>query len=793
MGHIFEMEGAYMSELIMTTGVHELPMIATRGIIALPHNEMKLDVGREQSVKALQEAMEHHQGYIFLASQKNPLAENPEIDEIYTHGGLGRISAKASAPGGAIRVNIEVVARAKRVSLLRDDEYLHVQVEVLEDTHENNDEEFALLRQVLNTLDRYLSVSTRPAQMLMDILSHGHTATELTDLIAYHLPIPLERKQEYLEATGINERLYMVLKDLYHEVELARIEARIESEVKTAFEESQREYYLREKMRVIREELGDKNSKDKESEDLKLRVEELNAPVFIKEKLFEELKRYEMMPQSSPESAVIRTYIDWVLAIPWGVYSQDNFDMKQAKTMLDAQHYGLEKVKERILEFLAVKKLTGGTKGDILCLVGPPGVGKTSLVQSIADSMNKPYVKIALGGVRDESEIRGHRRTYLGSMPGKFVQALKKAHVMNPVLLLDEIDKMSADFKGDPTSALLEVLDPEQNSQFNDHYIEENVDLSNVFFIATANYYEGIPAPLMDRMEIIELGSYTEDEKFEIAKRHLLPKELKAHGLNKKQVTINKAAMYKIIREYTREAGVRSLERQIATICRKVAALVLTDNEIVVKVDAKNLSDYLGKIKYHYSNAERKDQVGVVTGLAYTAFGGDILPVEVAYYPGRESVVLTGQLGDVMKESAQTAMSYVKAKASVFGINPEVFEKNTIHIHVPEGAVPKDGPSAGITMATAIISALTNQKVRKDVGMTGEITLRGNVLPIGGLKEKSMAANRSGLKTIIIPQENERDIDDIPEVVRKQLEIIPVAHIDDVLPLAFRGVKKDEN
>lgn len=782
-----------MSELSMMTGTHELPMIATRGIIALPHNEMKLDVGREHSIRAVHEAMDHHQGYIYLASQKNPLAENPEIDEIYQYGGIGRITARANTPGGAIRINVEIVARAKRLALLSDDEYLFTSVEVLTDTHEGSDEEFALLRQVMTTLDRYLTGSSKPAQMLMEIISHGHTASELTDLIAYHLPLPIDRKQEYLETPSINERLYMVLKDLYHEIELARIEARIETEVKNAFEESQREYYLREKMRVIREELGEKNSKDKESEDLKAQITALEAPEFIKEKLLEELKRYEMMPQASPESGVIRTYIDWVLSIPWGVYSQDNFDVTKAKTMLDAQHYGLEKVKERIIEFLAVKKLTGGTKGDILCLVGPPGVGKTSLVQSIAESMGKPYVKIALGGVRDESEIRGHRRTYLGSMPGKFVQAMKKAKVMNPVLLLDEIDKMSADFKGDPTSALLEVLDPEQNSQFNDHYIEENIDLSNVFFIATANYYEGIPAPLMDRMEIIELGSYTEEEKFEIAKRHLLEKELKAHGLTKKNLTINKAAMYKIIREYTRESGVRSLERQIATICRKVASLVLADAQTAVKVDAKNLSDYLGKAKYHYSSAERKDQVGVVTGLAYTAFGGDILPVEVAYYPGRESIVLTGQLGDVMKESAQTAMSYVKSRAKDFKIDPEIFEKNTIHIHVPEGAVPKDGPSAGITMATAIVSALTNQKVRKDLGMTGEITLRGNVLPIGGLKEKSMAANRSGLKTILIPKENERDIDEIPETVKKQLTIIPVSHLDEVLPLAFGGGKKDEN
>ncbi|MGL5530982.1 MAG: endopeptidase La [Culicoidibacterales bacterium] len=782
-----------MSESTMMTGTHELPMIATRGVIALPHNEIKLDVGREQSVRAVQEAMEHHQGYIFLASQKNPLAENPKIDEIFQIGGIARITARASTPSGAIRINLEVITRAKRLALLSDEEYLFTSVESLTDVHENNDEEFALLRQVLTTLDRYLNATSKPVPMLMDILSHGHTASELTDLIAYHLTLPVDRKQEYLEANSINERLYMILKDLYHEVELARIEARIENEVKSAFEESQREYYLREKMRVIREELGEKGSKEKEAEDLKTKIEALTAPDFIKEKLMEELKRYEMMPQASPESGVIRTYIDWVMAIPWGVYSQDNFDIVKAKAKLDAQHYGLEKVKERIIEFLAVKKLTGGTKGDILCLVGPPGVGKTSLVQSIAESMDKPYVKIALGGVRDESEIRGHRRTYLGSMPGKFAQAMKKAKVMNPVLLLDEIDKMSADFKGDPTSALLEVLDPEQNSQFNDHYIEENIDLSNVFFIATANYYEGIPAPLMDRMEIIELGSYTEEEKFEIAKRHLLEKELKAHGLTKKNLTINKAAMYKIIREYTRESGVRNLERQIATICRKVASLVLADADTIVKVDAKNLVDYLGKARYHYSSAERKDQVGVVTGLAYTAFGGDILPVEVAYYPGRESMVLTGQLGDVMKESAQTAMSYVKSRAKEFKIDPEIFEKNTVHIHVPEGAVPKDGPSAGITMATAIVSALTNQKVRKDLGMTGEITLRGNVLPIGGLKEKSMAANRSGLKTILIPQENERDIDEVPETVKKQLTIIPVAHLDDVLAIAFTGGKKDES
>lgn len=774
-----------MSELTMTTGIHKLPMLATRGIIVLPHNEMKIDVGREQSIRAIKEAMEEHQGYIFLAGQKDPLAENPDLSEVHEHGGIGRIIAKAGTPGGTVRINVEIISRAKRLAIISENEFLFAEVEVNEDVHEENDSEFALLRQVMNTLDRYLSVSQRPAPKLLEIMSHAHTASELTDLIAYTLALPLERKQEYLETTSITERLYMTLKDLYHEVELTRIEARIETEVKSAFEQTQREYYLREKMRVIREELGDKGSKDKEAEDLKQRISELDAPDFIKEKLTEEIHRYEIMPQSSPESAVIRTYIDWVLAIPWGKYGVDNFDIAKAKTILDAQHFGLESVKERVLEFLAVKKLAGGTKGSILCLVGPPGVGKTSLVKSIADSMSKPYVKIALGGVRDESEIRGHRRTYLGSMPGKFVQAMKKAQVMNPVLLLDEIDKMSADYKGDPTSALLEVLDPEQNSQFNDHYIEENLDLSNVFFIATANYYEGIPAPLMDRMEIIELGSYTEDEKFEIAKRHLMEKVLTTHGLTKKNLSVNKAAMYKIIREYTREAGVRNLERQLAKICRKIATAVLLDPETIVKVDAKNLETYLGKAKFHYSVSERKDQVGVVTGLAYTAFGGDILPVEVAYYPGRENLVLTGKLGDVMKESAQTAMSYVKARAKDFKIDPEIFEKNTIHIHVPEGAVPKDGPSAGITMATAIISALTNQKVRKDLGMTGEITLRGNVLPIGGLKEKSMAANRSGLKTILIPKENERDIEDVPETVRKQLTIIPVSHLDEVLPIAF--------
>ncbi len=555
-------------------------------------------------------------------------------------------------------------------------------------------------------------------------------------------------------------------------------------------ERTQKEYYLREQMKAIQKELGDKEGKTGEVQSLTEKIEEAGMPERVKETALKELSRYEKVPSSSAESSVIRNYIDWLIALPWSDETEDKLDIKKAGEILDKEHHGLEKVKERILEYLAVKQLTKTLKGPILCLAGPPGVGKTSLAKSISKSMGRTFVRISLGGVRDESEIRGHRRTYVGAMPGRIIQGMKKAGKQNPVFLLDEIDKMSSDFRGDPSSAMLEVLDPEQNSTFSDHYIEETFDLSKVLFIATANNLASIPGPLRDRMEIISLSGYTENEKLEIVKDHLLPKQIKEHGLTKSNLQIRDQAITDIIRYYTREAGVRTLERQIAAICRKAAKAIVSEERKRITVTEKNLADYLGKRIFRYGQAETEDQIGVVTGLAYTTVGGDTLSIEVSLSPGKGKLVLTGKLGDVMRESAQAAFSYVRSKAEQFGIDPKFHEKYDIHIHVPEGAVPKDGPSAGITMATALVSALTDRAVKREVGMTGEITLRGRVLPIGGLKEKALGAHRAGLTTIIAPKDNEKDIEDIPESVREGLKFIFVSHLDDVLEHALVGEKK---
>lgn len=571
---------------------------------------------------------------------------------------------------------------------------------------------------------------------------------------------------------------------------MLEIEKKIGQRVKRSMERTQKEYYLREQMKAIQKELGDKEGKTGEVQSLTEKIEEAGMPERVKETALKELSRYEKVPSSSAESSVIRNYIDWLIALPWSDETEDKLDIKKAGEILDKEHHGLEKVKERILEYLAVKQLTKTLKGPILCLAGPPGVGKTSLAKSISTSMGRRFVRISLGGVRDESEIRGHRRTYVGAMPGRIIQGMKKAGKQNPVFLLDEIDKMSSDFRGDPSSAMLEVLDPEQNSTFSDHYIEETFDLSKVLFIATANNLASIPGPLRDRMEIISLSGYTENEKLEIVKDHLLPKQIKEHGLTKSNLQIRDQAITDIIRYYTREAGVRTLERQIAAICRKAAKAIVSEERKRITVTEKNLADYLGKRIFRYGQAETEDQIGVVTGLAYTTVGGDTLSIEVSLSPGKGKLILTGKLGDVMRESAQAAFSYVRSKAEQFGIDPKFHEKYDIHIHVPEGAVPKDGPSAGITMATALVSALTDRAVKREVGMTGEITLRGRVLPIGGLKEKALGAHRAGLTTIIAPKDNEKDIEDIPESVREGLKFIFVSHLDDVLEHALVGEKK---
>lgn len=770
----------------MDKKIQQIPVLVTRGYIPLPNSEMKLDVGREESVEAIKNAIDEHNGYIYVVSQKNPLDEKINLSNIYEMGSVARITVSTPIQKNVYRVTMQIEERARIQAIVSETPFFMAEVLKQKDFASDEQEEYALLRSAVDTIEQYIKTNGKAVSKFADTLSKGYSASELTDAIAGILPISVERRQAYLDALDTNERLLMLIKDLHAEVELVALEQKIEKDVKDSFDASQKEYYLREKLRAIREELGDKNTKDQDSDGLKERVDKLNAPEAIKERLYEELNRFEMVPTASAESGVIRNYIDWLLDIPWGELSDDTYSLKEARAILDEDHYGLEKVKERILEFLAVKKLTGKNTGAMITLVGPPGVGKTSLAKSIARAMDREYVKVALGGVRDEAEIRGHRKTYIGAMPGKIIQSLKKAGSMNPVFLLDEVDKMASDFRGDPVSALLEVLDPEQNTHFGDHYIEEEVDLSNVLFIMTANYMQGIPEPLKDRMEIIELGSYTEEEKLAIAKKYLLPKQLIANGLEPEQLTITDEALQHIIKEYAREAGVRSLEREIAKISRKVAMAITEDETITtVAVEDKDIEKYLGKAKFPYNVVAEENQVGIVSGLAYTAFGGDVLPVEVTMYPGKENLVLTGKLGDVMKESAMIALSYVKSKASEFKIDPEVFEKNTIHIHFPEGAVPKDGPSAGVTITTAIISALTGTKVERTVGMTGEVNLRGHVLPIGGLKEKAMAAHRSGLKTIIIPNENEKDIDEIPQTVKESLNILTAKTLEDILPVAF--------
>lgn len=609
----------------------------------------------------------------------------------------------------------------------------------------------------------------------------------MADIVASHLPLKLKDKQEVLETVDVKKRLNRVISLIHNEKEVLEIEKKIGQRVKRSMERTQKEYYLREQMKAIQKELGDKEGKTGEVSSLMSKIEESSMPDSVRETALKELNRYEKIPSSSAESSVIRNYIDWLINLPWGIYTEDRLDLKLASEILDDEHHGLEKVKERVLEYLAVQKLTNSLKGPILCLAGPPGVGKTSLAKSIAKSLDRKFIRISLGGVRDESEIRGHRRTYVGAMPGRIIRGMSKAGTMNPVFLLDEIDKMSSDFRGDPSSAMLEVLDPEQNHNFSDHYIEETFDLSQVLFIATANNLATIPGPLRDRMEIITIAGYTEVEKAEIVKDHLLPKQLKEHGLKKGNLQLREAAIYDTIRYYTREAGVRGLERQLAAICRKAAKAIVAEDRKRITVTEKNLSEFLGKRLYRYGQAETTDQVGVVTGLAYTTVGGDTLSIEVSLSPGKGKLLLTGKLGDVMRESAQAAFSYIRSKADELNIDPNFNEKHDIHIHVPEGAVPKDGPSAGITIATALVSALTGRPVSKEVGMTGEITLRGRVLPIGGLKEKALGAHRAGLKTIILPKDNEKDIDDIPESVREGLTFIPVSHLDEVLEKALVG------
>jgi ATP-dependent Lon protease len=625
-----------------------------------------------------------------------------------------------------------------------------------------------------------------PNNQVMEKIQQGLTSEKVCDLVAFNLKSNDQSKYRYLETPELNARLRLLLEDINKQKMIVDLEQKINEDIKKSIDENQKEYYLREKMRAIQNELGDKAKKEEEIDELRTKILKAQMPKAIEEKALQELSRYQNTPAAMAESTIIKTYLDLLVDLPWKKASKDNYDLSKVKTKLDENHYALENVKERIIEYLAVKIMTRRNPQTILCLAGPPGVGKTSLAISIAEALNRKFVKQSLGGVRDESEIRGHRRTYVGAMPGRIIKGMRDAKTVNPVFLLDEIDKMSSDYKGDPASAMLEVLDPEQNAKFSDHYLEEPYDLSQVLFITTANYLENVPAPLRDRMEIVELSSYTEQEKFQIAKRHLLTKQLKAHGINETQFSIADDAIYYIIQHYTREAGVRELNRYIGALIRKSIKEILLTKKPKVEIDINNIVQYIGKPKYVHNLADEREQIGVATGLAYTAFGGDTLPVEVTYYKGNGKLVLTGKLGDVMKESAQTALSFVKSKAVSLSVDPEIFNENDFHVHVPEGAVPKDGPSAGITIATAIISAATQKYVNKEVGMTGEITLRGYVLPIGGLKEKAIAAHRSGLKTILIPKDNEKDVEDIPQEVRDALKIIPVENVVDVFQYALK-------
>lgn len=772
-----------MSEII-----NNIPVLVMRGLVLLPNNELKLEVGRDFSKKAIDAAKSDFEGKIFVTTQINPFAEEFSVDNTYVSGVYAHVTSKITLPDGNYRVTLKGLDRAKISNFTTTDivhSYLSADVEKFHTIVRSENEEIALMRKLMNYVDIYVNKLSISTEEMLKKISGSETADVVVDVIAFNLPITIAELQEYVELVDVNERILKLINDLEKEKEISQLEREIDEKVKRGMEDSQREYYLREKLRAIREELGDTSSKDEDSEELKEKIEKLNLPEKVLAKALNELQRYENMPPNSQEAAIIRTYLEWIIAIPWSEVSEDEHNILKVEKTLDASHFGLDKVKERILDYIAVKERTNTLKSPIICLIGPPGTGKTSLAKGIAEALNRNFVKVSLGGVRDESEIRGHRRTYLGSMPGRIIQGMKSAKTINPVFLLDEIDKMSSDFRGDPSSAMLEVLDPEQNSKFSDHYLEEEYDLSSVMFIATANYVGQIPRPLLDRMEIIDLSGYTEIEKQNIAKLHLLPRQLENHGLKSKDLSIAPNTLLYIIRHYTKEAGVRQLEREIAKVCRKTVrniAKLEADNEKVekVKVTNKNIEEYLGKIKFDYSKKAKSDTVGVVTGLAYTSFGGDILPIEANYFKGSGKVILTGQLGDVMKESARIALSYIQSNYKTFGVNIDLIKESDIHIHVPEGAVPKDGPSAGITMTTAIISTLTNRKVNRNIGMTGEINLQGQVLPIGGLREKTISAHRSGIRTIIVPKENERDLSDIPSEVKDDMNIILVDKYQDV-------------
>ncbi len=764
-----------------------LPAIAVRGLIPLPNNEFRIEVGRANSVMALDAAEKMYGGNVLLLIQKDATVNDVSKDDVEAIGVLAKITLKLKLPNKNYKVKFKVTDRIYINDFTSIDPYFVCSYEKLHSYMHNDDVETALINNIIDVFSKQIAVLVQNYEEVDKVLKKGTNAAIFSDVVAYNLKVtgPSNVKYKYLTELDCNKRLEYIFEDIQHEKQIIDIENKINSDVKKSIDESQKEYYLREKMKAIQNELGDKARQEEDVEALRKAIEEAHLPKNLYEKAKSELQKYASTSNQMAESGVIRTYLDWIINLPWYKQTDDINDLEIVTENLNKNHYGLDKVKDRIIEYLAVKMMTGKNPNTILCFAGPPGVGKTSLAKSISEALGRKFVKQSLGGVRDESEIRGHRRTYIGALPGRILKGMKDAGTVNPVFLLDEIDKMTSDYRGDPAAAMLEVLDPEQNKFFSDNYLEEPYDLSQVMFITTANDLSNIPEPLRDRMEIIELSSYTEIEKFNIAYKHLFNRNLLEHGLNESQLTIKEDAMYAIIQNYTREAGVRELNRMIATICRKTVKEILINKVDNVEVNCDNLTKFLGKIRFTNNKNREANQVGIVTGLAYTQFGGDTLDIEVTYYPGKGGLQLTGKLGDVMKESAQAAYSYVKSHALEYGINNEIFEKNDIHIHVPEGAVPKDGPSAGVTLTTAILSALSNKPVNCHIGMTGEITLRGQVLPIGGLREKSIAANRSGLTKIFIPKENERDIEDIPEEVRNVLEIKPVSHIKEILDEVF--------
>ena len=763
-----------------------IPVLPLRDVVVFPYMVMPLFVGRPRSIHSLDEAMNHGK-QLLLVSQKQPELEEPDVEDLYDVGTIANIIQLLKLPDGTVKVLVEGQQRAQIYQLEDTGEHFQAQIKPIESTLGNKKELQVVHKAALDEFQNYINLNKKVQPDILSALQQIENLEQLSDTLASHLPVSVAQKQTVLEMSNVVERFEYLLGLMQSEADLLQVEKRIRSRVKKQMEKSQRDYYLNEQIKAIQKELGEEENAISEIEQLRQKIEEARMPLEAREKAEAELQKLKMMSPMSAEATVVRSYIDWMIQVPWHKRTKVKKDLAKAQDILDADHYGLERVKERILEYLAVQTRLNQLKGPILCLVGPPGVGKTSLGQSIANATGRKYVRMALGGVRDEAEIRGHRKTYIGSLPGKLIQKMAKVGVKNPLFLLDEIDKMSSDMRGDPASALLEVLDPEQNAHFNDHYLEVDYDLSDVMFVATSNSMH-IPTPLLDRMEVIRLSGYTEDEKLNIATRHLIKKQMERNGLKAGELTIDDSAIVDIIRYYTREAGVRNLEREISKICRKAVKTLLLDKKLKsIKVTAKNLHDYLGVKRFEFGRADTQNRVGEVTGLAWTEVGGDLLTIETASVLGKGKLSYTGSLGDVMKESIQAAMTVVRARAEKLGINPEFHEKRDIHIHVPDGATPKDGPSAGIAMCTALVSCLTGNPVKSEVAMTGEISLRGKVLPIGGLKEKLLAAHRGGIKTVIIPKDNVKDLEEIPENAKRDLNIHAVETIDEVLTIALEN------